>query len=82
MSQRPRNRSARYYIFVFSLWETGSSVSGGPTVWRYSLEHGPTGERRGFKSLDELMAYLEAFTQRPPGGTAYARSQEEDTEVS
>ncbi len=69
MSQYPRDRPARYHVFVLSLWEAGSSVPGRPPLWHYSLEHGPTGERKGFKSLAELMAYLEAWTQGPTEGT-------------
>ena len=69
MSQHSKSRPGRYRIFVLSLWEAASSVPGGPAAWRISLEHGATGERRGFKSLAELMAYLEAWTQAPPTPT-------------
>lgn len=65
MSQQPKNRASRYHIFLLSLWEAGSSAPDGPALWRYSLEHGPTGERRGFKGLAELTAYLEAWTREP-----------------
>lgn len=69
MSQQSISRTARYHIFVLSLWEASSSIPDGPATWRYSLEHGLTGERQGFKGLDELMTYLEAWTQDPIGGS-------------
>ncbi|MEJ5199554.1 MAG: RidA family protein [Anaerolineae bacterium] len=69
MSQQPKSRSARYHIFMLSLWGAAGSVPGGPTGWRISLEHGATGERHGFKSLAELMAHLEVWTQSPPAAS-------------
>lgn len=61
----PLNASARpprYHTFLLRLWEEGGSAP----VWRYSLENPHTGERLGFKTLDELRAFLEEWTQKPP----------------
>lgn len=75
MSQPPNNRPARYHIFVLSLWEAGSDIPGGAMTWRGSLEHGVTGERRGFKSLAELLSYLELWTQNPIGNESTSNKE-------
>ncbi|MEZ4662706.1 MAG: hypothetical protein R2911_34595 [Caldilineaceae bacterium] len=64
MLQRTRG-SPRYHLFILAAWEEESSPPG-PVVWRYSLEQSATGERRGFRHLEELMAYLAACTHEPP----------------
>lgn len=61
MSQHSKSRPGRYRIFVLSLWETASSVPGGPAAWRISLEDPQTGRRTGFTSLDQLSAHLTAW---------------------
>ncbi len=63
MLQRSRG-SPRYYLFILTVWEEEHSPQA--ATWRYSLEQSQTGERRGFKNLEELMAYLAAWTQKPP----------------
>ncbi|MFO1349164.1 MAG: hypothetical protein U1F68_00195 [Gammaproteobacteria bacterium] len=37
---------------------------GQTTVWRFSMEHVETGERRGFADLEALVAYLRADIER------------------
>lgn len=68
MSQQPRSRSARYHIFVLSLWETAGSVPDGPAGWRISLEDPQTGQRVGFTTLAQLDAHLAAWmaSDAPP----------------
>ena len=44
-----------YYSYLLRLWQ--ASTAGG-AVWRASLEDVPTGERRAFGDLDDLVAYL------------------------
>ena len=44
-----------YFSFLLRFWQ--ASTPGG-TVWRASLEDVPTGERRAFGGLDDLVAYL------------------------
>lgn len=51
-------RPLRYYTFILSLWEEAGSESG----WRCSLENPHTGERKGFRSIDELPAFLRGWT--------------------
>ena len=46
----------RYLSYLLRLWQTQVE---GRLVWRVSLEHAGTGERRGFASLADLHAFLE-----------------------
>jgi hypothetical protein len=49
-------------------WEECEAVTG-ERVWRFSLEHARTGQRRGFISLSDLTAALqsELASDRPAG---------------
>jgi len=49
-----------YYSYLLRLWQ--ASTAGG-TVWRASLEDVPTGERRAFTDMDDLVAYLRERTE-------------------
>jgi hypothetical protein len=49
----------RYLSYLLRLWETQSE---GALVWRASLESALTGERQGFASLADLIAFLEQET--------------------
>ena len=61
MSRDPRKHPSRYHIFVLSLWEEGGDYPGRAEL---ALQPGKRrAERKGFKNLAELMAYLEAWTQ-------------------
>ncbi len=63
MSQNLEARPLRYHLVILCLWEE----RGGETpVWRFSLEDPQTSERRGFKTLDELTAFLWQWTQKLP----------------
>lgn len=66
MLREPRKRPARYHIFLLSLWEEGGAFPDEARVWRFSLEQAQTAGRKGFRSLAELTAYLEAWTQAGP----------------
>jgi hypothetical protein len=48
-----------YLSYLLRLWRTQDRET---CIWRASLEHPGTGERRGFASLEDLMAFLEAQT--------------------
>jgi len=50
----------RYLAYMLRLWQMGS---GEEPVWRASLESPHTGERRGFPSLEALVAFLEEYTR-------------------
>lgn len=66
MPQDQSHRPPRYHTFLLSLWDE----AGGTPAWRCSLENPHTGERRGFKTINELAAYLKEWTQKPPPETA------------
>ena len=70
MLRDPGKRTSRYHVFVLSLWEEGGDYLGDRAKWRYSLENAYRVERKGFKNLEELMAYLEAWTQDAREDTA------------
>jgi hypothetical protein len=57
------SRSApRYRVYLLRFWETRSVDPDVPSTWRFSLEEPHTGEKQGFASLKELVAFLEAQT--------------------
>jgi len=74
MMHDARDLPLRYYIFILSMWEEGASQPGQPARWRYTLEHGQSGGRRGFKTLATLVAYLDSWTHNPPDGAAFVTS--------
>ena len=49
----------RYASYLLRLWQVQSH---GELVWRASLEHSSTGERRAFACLADLYAFLEQMT--------------------
>jgi hypothetical protein len=48
-----------YISYLLRLWQAQSQEG---LVWRASLEHASTGERQGFASLADLLAFLEQAT--------------------
>jgi hypothetical protein len=55
----------RYHSFVLNLWQEGSALPNAPPVWRFSLTHPHSGERTGFRSIEDLLAFLQNWTQSP-----------------
>ena len=53
------NKPTDYYSFLLRLWRTGENDG---EIWRATLENAHTGERCGFTSLEELLAYLSQLT--------------------
>ena len=53
-------KSRPYTAYVLRFWRLAGA---GQAVWRASLEDPHTGERRGFGSLNELVAFLRAVTE-------------------
>ena len=56
-------KQPRYLAYMLRLWRAGS---GDELTWRASLESPHTGERRGFASLEALVAFLEEQTKSKP----------------
>lgn len=59
----------RYLAYLLRLWRTGSE---GEPAWRASLESASSGERRGFSSLEALLAFLEEQMRTESGCTPHA----------
>lgn len=53
----------RYSVFILSAWEERGGRAGDEATWRFSLEGSQITGRKGFGSLPELAAYLEAWTR-------------------
>ncbi len=53
-------RPPRYCAYLLRCWEAADRGSDLLPAWRYSLEDPHSGERRGFASLDALVAHLRA----------------------
>ena len=52
-------RSNTYISFLLRLWQVPTN---GEHAWRVLLENVQTGEKHGFASLKELLAYLSQVT--------------------
>jgi hypothetical protein len=53
------NKQGRYLSYLLRLWQESG---GDAPLWRASLERPQDGERLGFASLEELVAFLEGET--------------------
>jgi hypothetical protein len=51
----------RYLSYLLRLWQTSD---GKQTVWRASLQSPHSEERHGFASLEDLMDFLKAQTEK------------------
>ena len=51
-----------YRAYVLRFWEVRGQQEAGLPAWRFSLEDPHTGTRRGFSSLESLVAFLQAET--------------------
>jgi len=57
----------RYHAYLLRLWQERPASSERPAVWRLSLEDTRTRQRRGFGSLEGLMAFLQAQLEGTAG---------------
>ena len=55
------SESAVYYSYLLRLWQVPTNNE---FAWRILLENVRTGEKRGFTSLEELLAYLSQVTSK------------------
>jgi hypothetical protein len=53
------DRPPRYRTYMLTLWEERGRETSAPVVWRFRLEDPRTGKRRGFATVEGLMAALE-----------------------
>jgi hypothetical protein len=66
---------ASYTTYVLRCWREGSN-------WRYSLEEVGSGERQGFASLDEFVAFLLARSAPPDKGILTPNGQWDQSKPS
>ena len=59
------DQERRYLAYLLRLWQEGD---GDPPQWRASLERPQSGDRLGFASLADLVAFLECETKSSPPG--------------
>jgi hypothetical protein len=58
------------FSFLLRVWRAGD---GEPPDWRASVEDIRTGERRGFASLEELCAFIQALSGEKAGDQKHQR---------
>jgi hypothetical protein len=71
-------RPARYGAYLLRYWEVRSEHPGRPSTWRFSLQEAGAGERRAFRDLEHLMAFLEQELRREEAGAACAAENERE----
>ena len=59
----------RYHAYLLRLWQVESE---GCAIWRASLEDSHTGQRRGFATIAQLVAFLETQAVSPAVAPASA----------
>ena len=64
------DRPPRYRTYMLTLWEERGRETSAPVVWRFRLEDPRTGKRRGFATMEGLMAALEEEMREARGGSA------------
>ncbi len=53
----------RYQHFILQLRQELNQTAAESPIWRLSLEDPRTGERKGFRTVDELAVYLKTWMQ-------------------
>ena len=80
MKSAPGRWYMRYHNFILTLWQDGEPQANAPPAWRYSLEYPPTGERHGFKHSDELLRFINQWTDGPsPGSLSFTERHDSDS---
>ncbi|MBX2998736.1 MAG: hypothetical protein KF893_09530 [Caldilineaceae bacterium] len=70
MEKSPR-AARRSHSFVLNLWQEGGALPNAPPVWRFSLTVPHSGERIGFRSVEELTRYLQRWTHQQPASSTH-----------
>lgn len=52
------DRPSHYRIYLLTCWEERNGSPDVPVTWRFKLEKLRAGQRRGFATLEALMAHL------------------------
>jgi hypothetical protein len=72
------DRPPRYRTYLLTLWEERGRETSAPVAWRFRLEDPRTGKRRGFATVEGLVAALEEEMSEARGGPAAGGRQPED----
>lgn len=56
----PLSKPLCYRVYVLRLWQERPPSPARAAVWRFSVNDPRTGQRRGFGSLEGLIAFLQA----------------------
>lgn len=56
------HKSLKRFIYLLSIWQERPAEPDMPAVWRISLEDARTGQRHGFGSLKQTLAFLQDRT--------------------
>jgi hypothetical protein len=75
MAEKPVKRQRRYLSYLLRLWQESA---GDAPLWRASLERPQGGERLGFRSLEDLFAFLERETRSSSPG--FESSDDEESQ--
>jgi hypothetical protein len=62
MENLSQTLTMQYQVYVMRLWRDKTPSEETSSGWRFSIENPSTGQRRGFSSLEELVAFLENLT--------------------
>lgn len=52
------DKPPRYRSYLLTFWEERGREPDKPVIWRFRLEDPRTGQRQGFASLEEMVAFL------------------------
>lgn len=63
MKTEPPKRQPRYRQMILTLWEEGEQRDS-PPRWRLSLQNPHTAERTGFRQVEDLVAFLQAWMEK------------------
>jgi hypothetical protein len=55
--------SPPYHVYLLRLWRERPSSPEHPAVWRFSVEDARARQRRGFTSLEDLVAFLRVLVE-------------------
>jgi hypothetical protein len=64
------DRPPRYRTYLLTLWEERGREKSAHVVWRFRLEDPRTGKRRGFATVEGLVAALEEEMREARDGPA------------
>ncbi len=65
-------------VFIVRVWREAREIPGAQPEWRGVVEHVPSGERRFFKELEEIIRFMSSYVPHMPHGVCSEVGNEED----